>query len=116
LCAIFLVSGNGALAGEREMQASPDIFVAGNVAYKDFLDFLAESYHRVKDRSGEDSYDFLIFMTRIESYHINLEDNGEFFMVEFIPKDFGGNTSRGGGGIYKIRKNDFGIEEREFYR
>jgi hypothetical protein len=55
---IFILLTNSALADERKVQAYPGIFVAGNVAYEDFLSILAEESRGDEDRLDEDGYDF----------------------------------------------------------
>lgn len=107
VCKIFLAAAIGVIAGggmasESKSSLSLKIFSAGEVAYRDF----SQSINGRVDISSELS----IYLADIDNYRITLlAGDGDYYVVEFLPKPYKGQTLRGGGVQYKIANEDLHV-------
>lgn len=97
--ALMLCSRNIFAAGQDD--SPPRIIAAAELACKEFSEVIGVDV----DSSSRLS----VFLSKIESYQIVLQEAGDSYVVTFTPNDYEGSTLRGGGAKYKISKKDFRI-------
>jgi hypothetical protein len=91
-----------------EPSSLSSIFIAGNIAYRDF------NIHLLRQTIQND--EVLIFYSKIENYTIIISNEDEFYKILFIPRLHDVYSLRGGGGEYLINKKNFSIHKRIFYK
>jgi hypothetical protein len=91
-----------------EPTTSNGIFVAADVAYMNYSAHL-NSMPKPNDES-------LLYFYRIENFTIILNQNKDFYEIEFMPKSSEKYIIAGGGAKYLINKKNFSIHERIFYK
>jgi hypothetical protein len=97
--AMMFFSRNIFAAGQDDLP--PRIITAAELACKEFSKEI---------RINVDSSSSLsVFLSKIESYQIILQETGDSYVVTFTPNDYEGHTLRGGGAKYKLSKKDFRI-------
>jgi hypothetical protein len=104
---------SGLLLGVHVLERSPAaqegagltirIFRAGEVAYRDFDERLA--------RATDSSLPLSKFLGSMRNYEISLRDDGDTYIVTFLPTKFEGSTVRGGGAEYRIDKADLRVHD-----
>jgi hypothetical protein len=95
-------------AMDNGKQSISDIFVAADVAYKDYNAHLHEI-----NTPNEKVYSFY---SKIENFSISVKEEEKYYMITFTPifvKEF---SILGGGGTYKIDKHTYRIVEKVFFQ
>jgi hypothetical protein len=87
---------------------SNGLFIAADVAYIDYAAHL--------NSMPKPNNETLLYFSRIENFTITLNQNGDFYEIEFMPKLHEKYIIAGGGGKYLINKKNFSIHERIFYK
>ena len=78
-----------------------------SVAAEDFTD-------RLSKEKGDPQSELWRFLQNFDNYSIGMSQSHHYYIVVFIPRQLS-TPIRGGGGEYRIRKGDLGIESFNGY-
>ena len=96
---------HGAAVAQR--QNFDQLHHALSIAVGDFTD-------RLSKEKGDPKSELWRFLHNIDNYSIGMSQSHDYFIVVFIPRQLS-TPIRGGGGEYRIRKGDLGIESFNGY-
>jgi hypothetical protein len=102
----FLLHAPLCFANNDEVHSVSNIFVAADIAYKDYSKDLYKMPH-FNDAT-------LIFYSKIENFNISIEDNENCYTITFSPKQTKKFKILGHGVKYKLNKRDYIILEKIF--
>ena len=108
IAAFLLLHAPLCFANNDEVQSVSDIFVAADIAYKDYSKDLSKTPH-FSDATST-------FYSKIENFNISIEDNEDCYTITFSPKQTKNFKILGHGVRYKLNKRDYIIVEKVFYQ
>jgi hypothetical protein len=106
IATFFLLHVPLCFANNDEAQSISNIFIAADIAYKDYSKGLYKMPH-FNDATAT-------FYSKIENFKITIEDNEDCYTITFSPKQTKKFKILGHGASYKINKRDYIILEKVF--